>query len=298
MPKNRSDYSRERAQFIRKFQAELVKRVKSVQSSLYYSLLDIITSLNTDKDGIIRLSDANIRRGERVGLLIENFGQNTVKNRVIGWLVRRFETLNKLNRQYFRKVDVQSKDVHDRARELTMRRWGIDVKNETIVRGSYFDSLIRSEPVAQEILQRFQSALAGNTSLSDFQKAMRDDLVAEGGNLGAFERYFYRNTFDILQEHDRQVGKVYADDLQLNYLIWNHTTKDTSTDFCNKRQGRIFTREFAARWDSELNWKGKKPNNDVFIDGHGYNCRTSIDWISDELAERLIKSRGVNEYNF
>ena len=53
--------------------------------------------------------------------------------------------------------------------------------------------------------------------------------------------------------------------------------------FCESRVGNVYNRETILSWD-DLQWQGKKPDNEILIDLGGYNCRHDLDWITYELA--------------
>ena len=82
------------------------------------------------------------------------------------------------------------------------------------------------------------------------------------------------------------MSNEYANQLQLNYFIYQGGEIKTTRAFCEERNGNVYTREEGASWNS-LQWEGQKEGNNIFIDGGGYNCRHYLDWISYELAKQL-----------
>ena len=96
-----------------------------------------------------------------------------------------------------------------------------------------------------------------------------------------------QRAFDIFQQVDRQASLLYAEELKLNYVLWNNSPKKSTTDFCRTRAGKVYSIQEINAWDNQ-NWKGKfTTGHRTLIDGHGYGCRTSIDFISDKLAFRF-----------
>ena len=56
---------------------------------------------------------------------------------------------------------------------------------------------------------------------------------------------------------------------------------EESRDFCVERAGLEFDREEGDKWN-EMEWRGKIPGVDFFIQVGGYNCRHHIEWTKDE----------------
>jgi len=70
---------------------------------------------------------------------------------------------------------------------------------------------------------------------------------------------------------------------------------DTTRPFCEKRVGRIFTKDVIESWASE-SWSGKKSgttSSNIFINCGGWACRHSLVGVSEAVA----KKEGYNIYN-
>jgi hypothetical protein len=70
---------------------------------------------------------------------------------------------------------------------------------------------------------------------------------------------------------------------------------DTTRPFCDKRVGKIFTKDFIESWAKD-DWSGKKngtTSSNIFINLGGYRCRHSLVPVSEAVAKR----EGYNKYN-
>jgi hypothetical protein len=173
--------------------------------------------------------------------------------------------------------------ISGRATEKAGLRWGFDGKK--LIKGGYLDDLVKDNNVARLLKGEANKAIASGMNLRDFQKNYRAIVKGTTKKLGIVERYFFTNSYDAFQEYDRTIGLLYADELGMRAAIYNGGTIKTTRDFCRARDGKIFTRKQIASWEN-LEFSGKPPNYDPFTDVGGYNCRHSLDWISDELAIR------------
>ena len=210
--------------------------------------------------------------------------------------MKRIQELLGLNRLYFRSFTEVADRQHQRIRAKIMLDIGYDERRKKLIKNGWLYKIVNSTTVATEVAQLFSSAISGKQRIGAFKELFRNVVINPNG-LGVTQKQFYSRTNDIFAKYDRAINLDYADDLKLKYFIWAHTVKDTSTEFCRRRSNQIYSREFADTWDATLNWKGKKPNNNIYTDGHGYNCRATLNFISDEVAEVLIKRRGVDKFN-
>lgn len=286
MKKSRSQLAKMRRKSRDSFTDKLLKRIGRLQNHLYSIVLDTILNLETDKNGNIKFTQTNIRRAETgLRIKIQSFQKDSG---LLSWVVNRMLEITDINKRYFSKVVTEKPlSIDEKAIRLVMRRWGYDVGSNRIIRSGYLAALQTDSGIAKDIATQIYQAIQAKTPLKDFQKQFKQKFTGGQNSLGMLERYYNQRTGDLFTQVDRQISKVYADELDLKYVIWNNDPKKTTTDFCRERAGNVYSVEEVNSWDS-LKWKGKKLiGHNTLIDGHGYNCRTSIDYISKELAFHL-----------
>jgi hypothetical protein len=130
--------------------------------------------------------------------------------------------------------------------------------------------------------------IGGGVSFADARKNANNFANGTAQKLGVVDNFnlVQSRIQDTFAEYDRRLSNKFADRLQLNYFIYQGGEIKTTREFCEERNGGVFTREEGVSWN-ELQWEGKKVGHNVLIDAGGYNCRHYLDWISYELAKQL-----------
>ena len=188
------------------------------------------------------------------------------------------------NEDYFDSFEDVTESITDKARRLTLQRWGYDGK--ALIPGGYFESLFNNQAIAQRTASLVNQAINQKLSLAAFQKLFKSVFVGSPGQ-GMLERHWKTNSFDLYMRLDRTVNLLYADELGLNNAIYSGTLEEDSRSFCIARVNKVFDRAGIEAWKG-LEWQGKpKIGYDPFTDCGGFNCRHHLSWISDVLAEIL-----------
>jgi hypothetical protein len=145
-----------------------------------------------------------------------------------------------------------------------------------------------SEVVANRTRTFALGLIQRDLSSADVRKEMESFVLGNGEKLGVVDNYnmYETRVQDVFAEYDRRLSNAYATQLNLNYFIYQGGEIKTTRDFCEERNGNVYTREEGLAFNS-LDWDGKKAGNFFFTDCGGYNCRHFCDWISYELAKQL-----------
>ena len=206
--------------------------------------------------------------------------KGTMLGTVLDWAGKIFVA----NENYFESFEDVTETITDKARRLTLQRWGYDGK--ALIPGGYFESLFNNQVIAQRTASLVNQAILQKTSLADFQKMFKGVFVGIPGQ-GMIERYWRTNSFDLYMRLDRQINLLYANELGLNFAIYSGTLEEDSRPKCIKDVNKVFSREEIEAF-KDVEFAGKpKYNYDPFVDANGYNCRHHWSWISDQLALKL-----------
>jgi len=287
----------ERLDFVNAEERKLFKLIARAQRDFFNDLLKLVFDFRVDDEGKLTFSTYNITQQKKVRKLVDAFNGSFGKE-IVERIIKGVSRLITFNKKYF---DTQSekrivKKAAKSAENKVYLNIGWDHDKKIPIKNSWLDQVANDNKIAGQIVREFNKGISGKQDRATFVKNFENKFF--GKTNGIVEARFKQQTNDVFATYDRTVQLEIADQLGYNYFIWAHTVKDTSTDFCRDRSNNIYTREFAERWDQDLDWQGKKDGNDIFIDGHGYNCRSTINWISDGVAETLIKrGRTLNEYN-
>ena len=144
--------------------------------------------------------------------------------------------------------------------------------------------------MAAQVAGFVNRAMGLKMSLAEFRRRFRQLFVPGRFGPGILQRHWKTNTFDLFQRLDRAIQLEYANELGLNFAIYSGTIIETSREFCIARTGKVFSREQIAGW-ATLNFSGKPKLYEPFTDCGGHNCRHHLSFVSDTVAESLLKKQ-------
>ena len=282
----RDDYARKKRSLSFELERLLGRKLSALQLRVYYEILPAVTGLDIESGRLV-FSVRNLTAIGQARKVIDAFVSS--EGSAIGrWIGAKMGALLRLNRLYYKTfIDEPLEAVTEKVTTNTLLRLGYNATDDILIQGGYLANIFGNTPIGSQVASAMNRSLAGRMGLQEFRQNFKALFVNPSGN-GLIESHFKRATFDIFQQTDRSISKEYADELGLNYARYSGTIKDTTRPFCKARLGKVFTREEIQSWKN-LNFQGKPKNYIPEIDLGGYNCRHSLDWISDELAQRFIK---------
>lgn len=242
------------------------KRLTKFVVNQYLPNLDV-------SDGVIKNTNANIVKANNIGKLT-SFVNNEIN-----------KTLEKLYLQSFKDIGSKSVDYFNEFNLAPKQRAAILKRNRQLVR-IFVSGLFDNNQLVADVANTASKAVVSGLPYGDLKEAIEGQVNGVGGRKGAIERYHYNNGFDEIQAYSRNLDNNFSEKLSLNYAIYTGGEIKTTRSFCDSRNGKVFNREEIEDM-GKLQWQGKKPNNNIFTDMGGYNCRHYWNWISYELAKRL-----------
>lgn len=211
-------------------------------------------------------------------------------------MFRRLLDLFGFNKGYFRSFEEKNETAEQRALRLLLLQYGYDINKDQIIESGYLSGIANSDIVALQVSRFLNQSLAARMPVAQFRKNFRQ-LFLGTGKVGLVEQHFNRFTRDIFVQFDRSVQLQMARELGLEHFIYAGTVMKNTRDFCEQRVNKVYTINEANKWQNEQ-WQGKIPSVDFYIQCGGYNCRHHLNFISEELADRVGKKRGgINSYN-
>ena len=272
----------------------LEKRVQGLQRAFWREVLEVFRDLfktdgKTLKGGAKDVSGA-LARLER---LFNRFERDYISEELRLFAAELLE-VGGLTVEYYEATDGQAK-IRAIQKSIALLRAviGIDERG-ALIPGGYLDRLGKTEAVRQTIRSYVVNSIVSGRSLQDFQNGFRDLIVGNRETEGALQRYWRQYAYDTYNKAHEVVNTSMADELELQYFIYQGSLIETSRDFCVKRAGKVFSREQALTWknDPDLIEPKTKDTYNPFIERGRYNCRHWLNWISDELAAELTKNNG------
>lgn len=282
----RSELERRRIAESEKAAAATNTVVRGLQNAAYGLVIDWLVGTIETENGRIKYTASNL--GKVAGLFRamsrwQRQYEKTMLGSVLDWAGRLFG----LNSEYFEIFEPgKVESIDEAARRLTLQRWGYNVNTKELIPGGYFESLFKNPTIAQRVAGLVNQAITQKMPLAQFQKTFRQVFVGIPGQ-GMLERHWRTNSFDLYQRIDRTANLIYADRLGLEYAIYSGTLENDSRPFCIARVNKVFSRPEISSWKN-LQFQGKpKVGYDPFVDCGGYNCRHTLSWITDEIAQHL-----------
>lgn len=258
-------------------------QVRLLQAVGYTALIEWVIGNIETTDGRIVYSSKNL--GAVAGIYRAfNTWQTEYKGTMLGKVLDWAGRIIGANDEYFSSFDDVTESITDKARRLTLQRWGYDGKK--LIPGGYFESLFNNQVIAQRVARVMNQAILQKMPLKEFQQTFKAVFVGVPGQ-GMLERHWRTNSFDLYQRIDRTANLIYADELGLDWAIYSGTLEEDSRPFCIARVNRVFDRAQIEAW-KDLEFSGKpKYGYDPFVDCGGHNCRHHLSWISEGLAQNL-----------
>jgi hypothetical protein len=281
---NFQDNIRRRENASQRAHSSLMRVVKTLQRQAYVSLLEWLISADFETEaGNLKSTSKNIYKVRGVFTIFERFSK-AFRKAVFGEIQKQTSQIATANQAYFEGMVNVPSTVQDLAREAVLLRLGY--KDGALLPGSYFEKLFNQTETAQRVAGLVNQAIQAKMPLKDFRAAFKPVFVGSVGKPGMLERHYKTFTFDLYQRVDRTINLEYADRLKFNYAVYSGTLIETSRPFCQARNNKVFSREEIEGW-RDLEFDGKPPVYNPFVDLGGFSCRHHLNFISDEIAKAL-----------
>jgi hypothetical protein len=179
--------------------------------------------------------------------------------------------------------------IEAKAMNFILRRLGYDFNKDEVIIGGWLDGLVKDHGLGRDLGRQLGEAIAQGMTPDEFTKKFRNVFINPNG-IGYLDRYFKTFTHDFYMQIDRAVANIYRQELGFTNAIWSGTVIAESRPLCEDNTNRVFTeKELLVMQETEF--KGKKPNHNIFLDCGGYNCRHVLSWVSDVTAEAIKKGQ-------
>jgi len=271
--------------------------IKRMQRLLYDSTTQTIDTLDLGFDVTGKtIIQNNLSNTKKIGTLINSRMAKVVNDAKPSLFKRIFNVFKRIiaytiTGKVLQGYEIAEDDIKDIEGKIFFR-YGLNPVTGEIIKGSYFDAIFDVNPVSARVINDMYKAMQSGQGVEDFKRLFRSAFLGQVNN-GYLQQYFTRWSQDLYMQADAVANLEMANRLGQNHAIYAGTEKDNTRCFCIERMNRIYTREEMISWN-KLSWRGKIPNGNVLIDRGGYNCRHTLNWISDEIAPLLNKP--INEY--
>lgn len=198
------------------------RSVPKAQGKLFDELQSLTSRLTT-KNGRIKASAENIRligaiKSKMERVLLTKEAQGNIKQ-----FTKAFETVSKLQNQYFEENIQKYKQPKVLA---AIRQEAVSSTIDNLTERGLHDSVIK--PV-REILRR---NITTGAPYSDLVKDLRESLLDTKAGDGSLVKHAKQITTDALNQYARENVNAVTSDLGLEWFSYNGSIIDGSRDFC------------------------------------------------------------------
>jgi hypothetical protein len=273
-----------RLNFADSAQNEIEKAVQEAERFLYGFTVDWAIGNIEVESNRITYTSSNLSKVQALSRAISR-EWDRLKSGLMRSILAIGERLLGLNLEYFKAISEDADSFESVARRNALLKWGYDTATGQAVEGGYLSGVFDSVEIGQRVGRLMNRAIAGQMKLSDFRKIFKNIFVS-GVRPGLILAQFRRFSHDLFITLDRATQREYSLKLGLTYAVYSGTVIESSRPFCEARVNKCFTSSEIESW-KDIDFQGKPPIYDPFIDCGGYNCRHHLSFVSDELGKLL-----------
>lgn len=284
-----------RNKFIAEREKKYFRKISALQRAFKNLIINYFTKNLLISDGVISNSTKNISTSRFIKRLQKDFA-NEDGFKTVKFLVKDLTKLNGLNGDYFKSIpqvkNTKISHIEQIVLKKMMQKLGFDLKKNQVVDNSFLDDLVKMDSVYNRVKAEALRSVVNKVPLSKFRQRI-DELVEDKGLI---RRHFNTMSGDIYSQFERESSNQMRIGLKLQFAQYSGGTIGTTRDFCKERNNKIFhiseienfgTDEDAfGGYSSKPDFQGKTDPYDPISDLGGYNCRHTLDWISDRMAVR------------
>lgn len=183
---------------------------------------------------------------------------------MIAWFVKAIDDLLKNAALQFKEDGAKYEDV-------AWIRDMFGIKGDTVSRKrngqlTPLYALLTMAVIRLDVVQKMQGAMVGDTNLKELRSAVHKGVGRK------FHDFYEVNAVAVLFNSYNAATKFFAKEYGYTKFRYEGGLIADSRDFCIERDGQEFWMEEGERWN-ELEWKGKIPGVDFFVQIGGFQCR-------------------------
>lgn len=285
----------------------LTAKVDSIQRKILSKLIDrIIARLDTEGKNIVNTTD-NVNITTEVDKIFRDFEKDVAA--IMNTVKADYATILKKNLEYFATSVVSlTKKVETAVEKKMQLRIGLK-PNGDVIKDGFIDSITSNRNIAQKTKQAVLTAVLNGAPLGTLTKTLTNYIGGTEQKDGAIQNQFKTFVYDTYSQFDAETSNAFANELSLNYAIYEGGIVDGTRPFCAERNGNVFTREEVEAFGTPRDKFGGYINkalgkfagkNDNYIperDRGGYNCGHYYNWVSYNIAKSLRPDISKSKYD-
>lgn len=241
------------------------------------------------QNGVILNTTANFARISSIDKVFDRFSETFQKNRLRKFAVDLLD-ISRLSLEYYKETGFDEKTLSRIQGAVKQVESYIGISNNKLVRGGYLETLGLSNKVRLELKNYVLNSITTKKGYRQFLKGFENLVVGPNKKTdGLLQSYYRQYAYDKFNQVREVANNYAAEEIGLNFFLYEGSLIKTSRAFCEKRAGKVFSIAESKTWknDPDLIDKKTKESYNPLIERGRYNCRHWINYISRELAVEL-----------
>lgn len=278
------DIYKKREQFVNSKAERLEGKVATLQRKLLEMLnAEYFGKFEIDKEGNLIYNQKNIILAQELDEVYDKFNRKFQQG-VLKEFGNDLLKVRDYSTPYYRELGFTKEQIEKVIEKQTYISKAIGITNKGNIRkNSFLDSLQKSSPVKQQLKDHILAGVAGNKGYKDYLYGMRDIIIGKDKG-GVIDRYYRQYAYDSFNQVDSAINNDLADNLDLQFAIYEGSVIKTTRKFCKRRAGNVYHVSEIRNWNNLNPWAGAKTPLNVLIDRGGYNCRHFYRWVTKGIA--------------
>ncbi len=205
------------------------------QKKIYEEVITLAKDLETDSQGKVKQSIANLKRLTQIKAHLANLSKDKEWVAGISGFAKYFGVLQKEQNAYYSAhfpqltLSETAKKKHEMMKQLAVQNT-MEALMGSGLKANVTDKL-------NDILLR---AVTTSAKFADLQEELRTHLLGKDGGDGAFARYATTYATTALSQFTGQNNKLLTDDLNCEWFIYEGSNKETTREFCQQLTSKRF----------------------------------------------------------
>ena len=246
------------------------QRARRLQDRLYAALLDYLIDNIETKDNRITFTNNNINTVSKLDKRVSkglSKELNSLKKYVLSGVSKMLEGVI----SDYGQTDIRAIEIGQKVQKQVITHARKKVEQLTDI-----------TPVYDQIKKQAIALMSNYEGVS--LQELRERISISVRDKKAVERFYSRWTYDLYSQYQRVGANEIRKGLGLVFAVYEGGEIETSRDFCDERNGKVFHISEVEGWVN-LEWQGKPETAyNPIIDLGGYNCRHTLRWVSKEFA--------------
>jgi hypothetical protein len=250
---------------------ELYKQLREELDRLSNKLTKSLSNFVDDFDHENRIAVFDNDKISEYQELMDNFFKKEMTP-FLGFLALKIRDALQLAQENFAEDGAEYEDIQHIEEALGIE--GGKIKKYRDGKMTILYALGSLKVLENDVITLLHSAMNGQVARVDLKKAVVNTASRK-----------YHDFFDVyaigsVWQSFNTAQRIYAGKFKYNKFIYAGGIIEESRDFCVDRAGKEFFFDQGLEWN-ELDWKGKIPGVDFFVQCGGYNCLHHLEWIKE-----------------